>query len=341
MGADGAENGAANYPDGLHASNAGLAMLLGVFQVPWNHALGIANEPSNFALDPVNSASADTDVVSATYTVAGLYAGESRPYQAAAGVYVSKNSGAFVLAGSGTVVNGDTLRVRIHSSATAAQTVSGSLTVGTAVATFSVTTAGTGTRDWQPTDLGSKLAAWWRVEDIVGADGADMVTWVDASGNGRALTAGGQGSGRPKVKASAINGFKAVQFSGALNGWLTPPAGLVTGRTSIATFFMSKSGADPNPTYYGAPIAGWGADGNDFWIYQNGGIYTGYGSDHRRDNMDPPGLATAWHQYMLLSGPDGWRIAQDGTTFSNDPSNVVAPRIGAEDRLFPRDRIAV
>nr|WP_238940943.1 SGNH/GDSL hydrolase family protein [Sphingomonas beigongshangi] len=331
MGQDGAENSTANYVDGLHPTAAGQAALLQVYQIPWNYLLGIPNEPLNFSFAPATNATANTDITSATYTVSGLHAGESRPYQAGSGAYVSKNGGAFTLAGTGSVINGDTLALRIRSSTTAAGQVNATLTVGTTSATFTVTTAGAGSRDWVPTDLGAKLAMWQKPETL-GADTTAVNVWADQSGKGNDLTIDTAGSGTPKVVANAINSLKAVRFDPAQNAGLKPPTSLLTGRTSLATFFISRNTLDPNTANFGAPLGSWGTETGDYWIYTDGGVYSGYGTNTRRDNMNPPGTTTDWHQFMIQSAPNDWRISQDGTDFGNFSANTVsvgtAPKIG-------------
>lgn len=331
MGVDGAENDAMKYVDTLHPTASGQAVLLRPYATQWNFRLGIPNEPLDFTFAPANGATANADVASAPYTVSGFHVGESRPYQAAAGTYVSKNGGAYVLADSGTVVNGDTLSVAKRSSAIAAGQVNASLTIGTTQATFTITTAGAGSRDWLPTDLGAKLAMWQKPETL-GADGSDVTGWLDQSGKGNDLTLDTAGSGRPTVLAGAINGLKGVHFAAAANAGLGPPTTLLTGSTSLATFFVSKNVQDPNTANFGAPIANFGTEGGDYWVYTNGGIYSGYGTNTRRDNMDAPGTTTDWHQFMLLSAPNDWRVSQDGTDFGSSSTNTVAvsaaPKIG-------------
>jgi hypothetical protein len=321
-GADGAGANVALYPDGLHRSAAAQGQMARVYATEMNWQLGIANEPLDFSFAAAMGAAANTDVESAAYTVTGLHAGESRPYQAAAGVYVSKNDGAYVLAGSGTVVSGNTLKVRVKSSGVAAARVDGAVTVGTTSATFSVTTAGAGSRPYVETDLGAKLAMLLLPEAIAGADTEAMESWPDSSGKNVAVVGyGGGGSARPVVRAASLNGYKAAQTG---PGWFRPPASLVAGRTSMATFFVVKLSADPS-VGVGSPVGGWGSNDGDFYTYTNGGIYSGYGSTSRRDNVNPVPSLADWHMGMFYSAPGDWRLYLNGDLILRDTTNIVSP----------------
>lgn len=81
-----------------------------------------------------------------------------------------------------------------------------------------------------------------------------------------------------KQAASAhrgINGYPAANFISSNFGYFSTVAGLLAGGTSTATFFLLLSQSEPNTAYFGAPCAGWGSDGQDYWGYTDGGIYTG------------------------------------------------------------------
>lgn len=338
MGAADAHTNAAYYPDALHPSNAGHALLRRTFAPVMNHWLGIANEPLDLSFAPQAAASPDTDYDSAAYTVAGLYPGESRPYAVSVGGRVSRNGGAFVLDGSGVVVNGDTLRLRNRASASAATQTDVTLTIGVTSATYSVTTAGAGGRDWVPTDLGSKLKLWLRPEDIAGANASQMATWPDASGNNVTVSGVGFGS-MPTVVAAGLNGFKTVKTASSYNqAGFTPPAGYLTGRTSGAGFFVAKLDADP-PSDGASPLHNFGTDNSgEFYPYANRCVYSNYGSTAR--NQTPtlgPDLA-AWRLASFHAGTDDWRYYIDGTNIRTLTSNTFATGnpglLGGSNRNF-------
>lgn len=333
MGVANAYQNASLYPDELHPSNAGHSLLRRVFAPVMNFWLGIANEPLDFLFAAQAAATPDTDYDSAAYTVAGLYRTESRPYSVGAGGRVSKNGGAFILNGSGTVANGDTLRVRNHSSSDPATQTDVALTIGTTTATYSVTTAGAGSRDWVPTDPGAKLKLWLRPEEIAGAATTQMNTWPDASGNAITVTGAGFGS-KPTVVTGAINGLKAVRLDPGYNQCkFTLPAGYLNGRTAGAAFFVAKLVADPPASAFGAPVCGWGSNGDgEFYPYTNGSVYSSYGSNARNQTPDFAASLADWRIASFHAATDDWRYYVDGTAIHTLTSNTfttgTTPTIG-------------
>lgn len=323
MGIDGAENNAAYYPDGLHPSATGFDLLKRIFAPVANYAIGKANEPLDLTFAPQAAGIVDTDYDSANYTVAGLYAGESRPYSVSTGASVSKNNGAFVLNGTGTVVNGDTLKVRNRSSAAAAMATNVTLTIGTTSATYTVTTAGAGSRDWVPTDLGAKLRLWTRPEGLTEtvAD-AQINAWADESGNAVAVT--GIGTFKPRLQLAAINGFKATNYLGTEQNAFSLPADFLTGRSESSTFVVAKNNLDPNTTYFAPPVGGWGTDATgEFYPFTNGDIYSSYAIDIRRQIPVTPSLAS-WRFVSFHSKASDWRYYVDGTNVFTTASNTFA-----------------
>lgn len=333
MGVDGAQNDGARYPDGLHPSAIGHGELKRVYSSVMNGMLGIPNEPLDFAFAPTAGAAADSDHDSDGYVVTGLWLAETRPFAISPGGRVSKNGGAFVPDGSGDVGNGDTLRVRARSSADAATQTDVTLTIGATAATYSVTTAGAGTRDWLPTDLGAKLKLWLRPEEIAGANASQMDDWPDASGDAVAVTAAGYGS-KPTVVAAGPNGLKAVRFDIAYNqARFMLPAGYLTGRTAGAAFFVAKLVADPPSAAFGPPVGGWGANGDgEFYPYVNGSVYSSYGTNARHQTPDVGPSLAAWRIASFHSAPNDWRYYVDGAAIhvllANTFANGTAPAIG-------------
>jgi len=308
-------------------------LLKRVFAPVINHALGIPNEPLDFAFEPQAAADADTDYDSAPYTVAGLYPGETRPYSVSAGGAISKNGGAYVIDGAGFVVNGDTISVRNHSSTDPAVQTDVTAIIGTSSATYSVTTAGAGSRLWAPSDLGSKLALWLRPEDIVGDDDDEIDAWTDSSGNAVAVPSAGSSS-KPRIKIAALNGFNVVNMDGVRQGHFTLPTGYLDGRSTSATFFVSKNSFDPNTRDFAPPVGRFGTEeSGEFYPYTTGDIYSAYGTNMRyKISAARPSLAE-WRFASFQSAPNDWRYYVDGSAVHTLIANTVAfgttPAIGA------------
>lgn len=332
MGVAGAELDAAKYPDGLHPNGAGHALLKRVFAPVMNHWVGVPNEPLDLVFAPQAAATPDTDYDSTLYTVAGLYPGEARPCAVAGGA-VSMTGGEFVAGGSGLVSNGDTLRVRTRSLRDPAAQIDTTLTIGTTIATYSVTTAGAGARDWVPSDLGAKLKLWLRPEAIADADGAQLATWPDDSGHAVAVTGGGT-SARPSVVAGGPNAFRAVKFDGPYGSYFGLPAGYLAGRPASASFAVTRNVADPNSSHFKPPLMGWGTDeSGEFFPYVDGSVYSSYATNTRNQTPDFAASLAEWRVASFHSAPNDWRFYIDGTTILALSANIVAlgtnPLIGA------------
>lgn len=331
MGVDGAENDAVKYPDGLHPSASGHATLKRAATPVINFAIGVPNEPLDLAFQASSGATVDADVDSSLYTVAGFYAGESRPYSVSAGTKVSKNGGAFATNGSGTVVNGDTLRLRVRSSTTAATQVDGTLTVGTTATAFSVVTAGAGSRDWVPTDLGDKLMLWLKPESLTGANGTGISSWPDSSSANRTVT--GAGNGLPVTKTNGLAGMRTVVFEGSYQRRFSLP-NFMQGQASAEGFFVQKLNNDPAPTHMSPPLANFGTDGTgEFYPYSNGTVYSSFASTTRQNCGNPAPPLTEWRFGSFRSAPSDWRYYIDGTaaftTVSNTVAHNTAPAVGS------------
>ena len=93
---------------------------------------------------PVVGAAQDADFLSDTITVAGLDTSTTISISGTGSPTYSKNSDAYTDT-TGTVVNDDTIRVKVHSASSGNTQVTGTLNIGGVTDTFSVTTASSGT----------------------------------------------------------------------------------------------------------------------------------------------------------------------------------------------------
>lgn len=320
------------YPDGLHPSALGHSIMRNKYGPVLNHSIGITNEVQDFAFDAVVGAAQNSQIESSTYTVKGLYTGESRPLTVSTGAAASKNGAAFVTNLSTTVVNGDTVRLRNSSAGTGSTKTEVSATIGNKTALFSVITAGAGSRAWVPTDLGSKLAVWLKPEAWpTYAQGARVESWPDSSANAITILKGGS-SGAPLMDLSGPNGFRSVKFEAAQQTAFFMPSGWLSGRTSSATFFIAKNETYPNTGLTGAPVMHWGTNTGDFYSFSNGGVYSAYGRATRIDNKTPFDPLNEWHMGMFLSAPNDWRFYQNGKDVFTTTTNTVA--FGTAPKLF-------
>lgn len=146
-------------------------------------AIAISNvveNPTAFVFTDITGATVSTAYTSNTITIAGLPAGYAAPLIfSGSGGYI-KNGGSVATAAT-TVVNGDTIAVRLTSSASGAAGLSGTVSIGGETVpysdTYTVTTVGFTPADlWLATETGD----WWDANDIA-------TMWQDAAGTTAAV----------------------------------------------------------------------------------------------------------------------------------------------------------
>lgn len=331
IGADGASSDITLFSDGTHPTySTGHGQMQVKFTTAMNYVRGIANNPYGMAFTPVAGATLSTSYDSNTYTVVGLHHNESRPYSVSGGL-VSKNGGAFS-SSSGTVVAGDTLRVRGTSSGSNSTQTTVALTVGATTSNFVVETAGvSGT--WTPAQLSTKLKLWLRPEDIAGANASQMTTWPDNSGNSVTVTGAGFGS-KPTVVASGLAGYKTVKFDPSYNqAKFTLPGTFLSGRTASSTFFVSKNVLDPPSANFAPPVADWGTDATgEFYPYTNTYVYSSYATNTRNMITAAHPAFTSWRVASFHSATNDWRYYVDGSNIATLATSTFAagsaPQIG-------------
>ena len=124
---------------------------------------GADTTPNAFDLGgPVPNVGLDEDFFSAIITVSGLSSGASTPISiSGTGSPAYKKNSDDYTSSSGTVVNGDTVQVRVTSSASENTTTTGTLNIGGVTDSFSVTTvsagSGGGTIPSAPADYGIEI----------------------------------------------------------------------------------------------------------------------------------------------------------------------------------------
>jgi hypothetical protein len=110
----------------------------------------------------------------------------------------------------------------------------------------------TGTRLWLPSDLGSKLQLWLKGDALSGANGSSIANWPDATANANDTTGA---AALPTLVTSGLNGMNTVAFDG-VGQYMTPPTGLLTGRTQSASFAVYKLTTDPPSSPAVGPVFG-------------------------------------------------------------------------------------
>jgi len=163
---------------------------------------------------------------------------------------------------------------------------------------------------WTPPDiLGCVL--WLDANKITGlADGAEVLTWIDASGTGNDAT--GNSGQVPVYKTNIQNGLPVVRYDGA--GDILTITGLGTGSFSgiskgtAFVVFSPTSDAEYAVLYFAGVNTGfwrWGEDGNGYMALFRSARLVG------APTAQP---TTGWHLHTIRSGPtNGYDIRRNGS----------------------------
>lgn len=190
--------------------------------------------PNAFTFTPQTGVALSTPITSAPIVVAGITAPSTLTIT---GGQYSINSGTFASTPT-TVVNGDTVAVKVTSSGTNSTAVSATLTIGGVSGTFTVTTLAAGS--WVPTDLGSSLVAAYTTlrSGAVHTSGGNITGWDDISTNARnLLSAVGN---EPAYGATVFAGGPGLTFDAANNErMISSTSALNFGTGTAFAIFMS------------------------------------------------------------------------------------------------------
>lgn len=263
-----------------------------------NVTAGTDTTPNAFTFTDQTGVALSTPITSNTITVSGI--NTATPLTITGGQY-SINGGAFASTAT-TVVNGDTVVVRVTSSGSNSTAVNATLTIGGVSDTFTVTTlAGAA---WTPLDLGSKLMAYYdtKLSTITGTAPVTQVN--DLSGNGYHLTEGGTTAG-PAYNATGFGAGKpSLDFDGSNDRLLVSGASLGgTGFACAAIATLDTSGSGDSPL---ASISDSAQPGPLWCFYQSGASTSLY--TFRQPGLDSGPLTvtsnTRFRAYTRFNGTD-------------------------------------
>lgn len=263
-----------------------------------NVTAGTDTTPDAFTFTDQTGVALSTPTTSNTITVSGI--NTAAPLTITGGQY-SINGGVFASTAT-TVVNGDTVAVRVTSSGSNSTAVNATLTIGTVSDTFTVTTLAGGA--WTPLDLGSKLMAYYdtKLSTITGTAPVTQVN--DLSGNGYHATDLGTALG-PAYNATGFGAGKpSLDFNGTSSRLIGAGAALGgTGFACAAIATLDTSGLGD------APLAGISdsTQAGPLWCFYQSGtsgdIYT-----FRRNGLDsgPRTVTnnTRFRAYTRFNGTD-------------------------------------
>lgn len=143
---------------------------------------------------------------------------------------------------------GDTIKLRVEVSSVGLTTKTTSLFLGGRRYDWSVTSAAA--PPWVPTDLGSSLRGWWKMDALGLSDNASITTITDYSGLGHDLTNATSGE-RPIYKTGILNGMGIARFDGSRRMFTNTFAiGSGSGISLYAVYRLSASGSYPMVLVY-------------------------------------------------------------------------------------------
>lgn len=183
----------------------------------------------------------------------------------------------------------------------------------------------------------SNLELWLDAYQISGlADGAQISTWLDSSGNGRDATGlVGTYPTKPKYRASlGPNSQPTVEMSAATDTtgpWFSLP-NFLTGFTAGDIFAVVKINGDPPNTLAARcapPYGDFGSAGDEYFPNHTlggataGVIFDAFGSTVRKQTVNPTPALTSWRLYESRSASGAWSNHLDGVQLFSTATNTV------------------
>ena len=176
---------------------------------------------------------------------------------------------------------------------------------------------------WAPDQLAS-LYGWYDPTSQSEANGAEVGTMVDQSGNGRNWPAHASGNaGAPLMETGAVNGLSAFDFAnsagGKQRGFVLSNTFLPNASTTAAAFFALVKHNSPTSTPSfndGHLISGIGGNTNAHSPYQaSARTYEWFGGSSRRDNITVATAAEwgAWGIWAVVAKANDQRMFFNGS----------------------------
>ena len=167
------------------------------------------------------------------------------------------------------------------------------------------------------------LTARFDSDDFTGqANGTAIATWSDKKGTNHATQA--TGVSRPTVDATGLNSKAVVNFNASNAEHFALP-NFVSGYTAGSVFVVCKLDADP--TAHEAPACRGLRDVrlSDHHPYTpDGVVYNGWGTDARKQTVNPATSLATWHILNFNSAPSAWSFYLNGTSEFSTGTNTVA-----------------
>ena len=175
------------------------------------------------------------------------------------------------------------------------------------------------------------VTVWYSAEyeATLYADGAELDTITDLSGNGNHATCATAGSSKPRIyHTGGPGGGPRIRF--ADGAYASLPSGVMTGAAAGEIMAYVKS------DYTDSIAQGWwkfGTDGvqTNHYPYEDD-IWDDWGRTGRRGPIIPGVTLTSWHRIGVWSATNDWEMQHNGASVNASGLNTVSwadvPRIG-------------
>lgn len=171
-----------------------------------------------------------------------------------------------------------------------------------------------------PVFTSNGLKVWLKADALSLTEGAAVSSWTDSSGENNHATQA-TGSKQPSYHLGVLNDLPTVRFDGTADVLELP--NFASGFTEGEFFVVMKGVSDTGPDFGSTPWR-FGMSGNrDHWAYQDGNVYSDWGSTTRYNLGNPSPLFNQWRLVNIVSKAGEWTCRIDGDVFYTRASNTV------------------
>jgi Putative phage tail protein len=165
---------------------------------------------------------------------------------------------------------------------------------------------------FEPPGEDLELFLWFKGDSLTGADGSDIATWIDSSGNGHNATQATAGK-RPDLQTAELNGLNVVHFDGPTRNeeFTISTTNTLTEGTLFYVVRAATDTGEPGIGNYG-PLALSSAGASSQYPDPDGNIRSGDLKTSVLTMSNPVRSLALWNMISVRSGTDDWRYYFNG-----------------------------
>lgn len=175
------------------------------------------------------------------------------------------------------------------------------------------------------------LHLWLRGDQTGVADGAEITTWSDLSGQNNFCS--GAGATKPVLRATGgPDSQPCVEFEGTVSYFTVP--NFHTGFTAAHAFAIVKIDVEPPSvaSKCGPPFGHFGNEVSELasaYPFTDSNVYENFGTTVRKSTGNPTPALTNWHLYEIRTASGAWSNWFNGTSHFSTGTNTVGFRNNA------------